>query len=143
MTENKNRVFSRQLIVRKVRGGGCRTLNPEVIQRSPAAEYRSKKKTFTAERQTHISTSKMATLDEQLAKLERKIEVIEIEIEKSSDPEEKKQLRTEKEQLREEKLIFLRRQENSGNSINSMSYQQNEKNLTMPMPLIISPSIHQ
>jgi Na+/phosphate symporter len=70
--------------------------------------------------------------------------------ENSSDPEEKKQLRKEKEQLRdkenqlrEEKLIFLRRQENSGNSINSMSYQQNEKNLTMPMPLIISPSIHQ
>jgi hypothetical protein len=82
--------------------------------------------------------------------LERKIEVIEIEIEKSSDPEEKKQLRkekeqlrTEKEQLRDEKLILLRRQENSGNSINSLSYQQNEKNLTMPMPLIISPSIHQ
>jgi hypothetical protein len=85
----------------------------------------------------------MATLDEKLANLERKIESVEIEIENSSDPEEKKQLRDKEKQLRDKELILLRRQENSGNSINSMSYQQNEKKLTMPMPLIISPSILQ
>jgi hypothetical protein len=85
----------------------------------------------------------MVTLDEQLTNVERKIEGVEREIENSSDPEEKKQLRDEKKQLRDKELILLRRQENFGNDINSVSYQQNEKNLAMPIPLIISSSIFQ
>jgi hypothetical protein len=61
------------------------------------------KKTFTTGSQTHISSSKMATLDEQLTYIQLKIDKVEVEIESSTNPNEKKQLREEKRQLREEK----------------------------------------
>jgi hypothetical protein len=65
----------------------------------------------------------MAGLDEQLTVLTDKIEAVEASLLNTKFNSDTAYLREEKRQLQEEKIIVLRRQDASGNDINSVSHE--------------------
>jgi chromosome segregation ATPase len=125
--------------------------NPSTCRKMSSLDERSK----AVEDEIKAVEIKIKAVEIKIKAVEIKIKAVELEL-VGPDPDraylrkkeehlrdEKKQLRDEKKQLRDEKIILLRRQDASGININSVSYQKNEKNLTLPIPLVISPSIHQ